>query len=177
MTRKIFVTGGCRSGKSAYAQRFAEAAGPRRAYLATSQALDDEMRERIRIHQDSRGEGWRTVEEPLAVAETLAAAATEADVVLLDCITLWITNCLMADMDDAKILARADELADAIAAAPCAVAVVSNEVGSGIVPDNALARRFRDLAGAVNQRMATQADTVILCVSGIPLAVKGSLPL
>lgn len=177
MAHKLFVTGGCRSGKSSYAQRYAESAGKRRIYLATSQALDDEMRQRIRTHQESRGAGWDTIEEPIEVKDALVKAAMQADVVLLDCITLWVTNCLMAEMSDEEIFSRADDLARTFSEIPCSVAIVSNEVGSGIVPEHALARRFRDLAGAVNQRIAAKADTVVLSVSGIPLAVKGTLPI
>lgn len=177
MSTITFVTGGCRSGKSSYAQRYAESVGPARVYLATSQALDDEMRKRIDAHQASRGQGWTTVEEPIDIVPALLSASQHADVVLLDCVTLWVTNCLMAGMDDEDVFARTNDLVRALDDLPCAVVIVSNEVGSGIVPEHALARRFRDLTGAVNQRLAACASTVVLSVSGIPLAVKGELPL
>lgn len=177
MSTITFVTGGCRSGKSSYAQRYAESVGPVRVYLATSQALDDEMRKRIDAHQASRGQGWTTVEEPIDIVPALLSASQHADVILLDCVTLWVTNCLMAGMDDEDVFARTNDLVRALDDLPCAVVIVSNEVGSGIVPEHALARRFRDLTGAVNQRLAACASTVVLSVSGIPLAVKGELPL
>jgi adenosylcobinamide kinase/adenosylcobinamide-phosphate guanylyltransferase len=177
MSTITFVTGGCRSGKSSYAQRYAESVGPARVYLATSQALDDEMQQRIDAHQATRGQGWTTVEEPIDIVPAFLGASQSADVILLDCVTLWVTNCLMAGMDDEDVFARTNDLVRALADLPCAVVIVSNEVGSGIVPEHALARRFRDLTGAVNQRLAACASTVVLSVSGIPLAVKGELPL
>lgn len=176
MSYKIFVTGGCRSGKSDYAQGLADRIGKRKVYLATSQALDDEMRARIKSHQEKRGPEWETCEEPIEVVDALKKLAPETDVIMLDCMTLWTTNCLLAEMSDEEILQRANALAQAFVACPVSVVIVSNEVGLGIVPDNKLARRFRDLAGAVNQKIAAAADDVILSVSGIPVAIKGSLP-
>lgn len=176
MSYKIFVTGGCRSGKSDYAQGLADRIGERKVYLATSQALDGEMRARIKSHQEKRGPEWETCEEPIEVVDALKKLAPKTDVIMLDCMTLWTTNCLLAEMSDEEILQRADALAQAFVACRVSVVIVSNEVGLGIVPDNKLARRFRDLAGAVNQKIAAAADGVVLSVSGIPVAIKGSLP-
>jgi adenosylcobinamide kinase/adenosylcobinamide-phosphate guanylyltransferase len=165
---KILVTGGARSGKTRYALARAEALGPRRIYLATGQALDEEMADRIRRHKAERGPGWSTVEEPLEIAPLLGAG----EVVLLDCLTLWVSNLMMAGRDDEAILARFQELTDALAAAQSHVVVVTNEVGLGIVPMNDMARRYRDLIGWIGQGVGQVADEVILMVAGQPIAAK-----
>ena len=169
----ILVTGGCRSGKSAYAQDWAEQKALNRVYLATARVLDPEMADRVGRHQEVRGRGWTTVEEPLQVAKALKRVEKETEVILLDCLTLWLTNLLMEDFSDDRIFQEVDTLAAAIERLSVSTALVTNEVGWGIVPDNALARRFRDLAGSVNQKMASVADRVVLTVSGQPLVVKG----
>lgn len=141
-------------------------------YIATAQAFDDEMVARIAAHQSQRaGAGWNTVEAPLALAEALHMAPAAAPV-LIDCLTLWLSNHLLAGSD---LPAEGARLSDAIAARQAPVMAVANEVGLGIVPDNALARRFRDAAGQLNQRLAAQAGRVILVTAGLPLALKGSL--
>lgn len=168
----LLVTGGCRSGKSSYAQRWAEKRSSRRLFLATAQALDQEMNERIRRHKEDRGSGWACVEEPLEVVRVIEEQGGHAGVILIDCVTIWLSNLLMAGLPDSEILSRVGALARAMREAPCPLALVTNEVGWGIVPENALARRFRDLAGSANSLLATNADRVVLMVSGIPLSLK-----
>lgn len=168
--RFAFVLGGARSGKSVMAERFVRRVGGDAIYIATAQAWDDEMADRIARHRADRGDGWATVEAPLDLPQALAAAAQPGRAVLVDCLTLWLSNLMLAEQD---IDAASDALAAAVFAARCPVAMVSNEVGLGIVPDNALARRFRDAQGRLNQRMAAAADVVIFCAAGLPLVMKG----
>jgi adenosylcobinamide kinase/adenosylcobinamide-phosphate guanylyltransferase len=167
--RLTLVLGGARSGKSRYAETLITALPPPWIYAATGQGLDAEMASRIEAHRARRGAGWTTIEAPRELAGTLTAHATAP--ILIDCLTLWLSNLMMAD---AVIATEFDRLEQALAKATAPVVVVANEVGSGIVPDNALARRFRDLQGALNQRIAALADRVILVVAGLPLIVKGS---
>jgi adenosylcobinamide kinase / adenosylcobinamide-phosphate guanylyltransferase len=174
MTRFTLVLGGARSGKSRYAEGLirATAALTPPHYLATAQAWDAEMAARIAAHRADRdGQGWVTVEAPLDLAGALAGMPPDAPV-LIDCLTLWVTNHLLADSD---LTAQGKALTAAIARHPGPVVAVANEVGLGIVPDNALARRFRDAAGRLHQDLAAQADRVVLVVAGLPLAVKGTL--
>jgi adenosylcobinamide kinase/adenosylcobinamide-phosphate guanylyltransferase len=166
--RLTLVLGGARSGKSRYAESLVTALPPPWIYAATAEALDAEMAARIGAHRARRGAGWTTVEAPRELAATLAAHAQAP--VLVDCLTMWLSNLMMAD---APIDAEIDRLAQALRGAAAPVVLVANEVGSGIVPDNALARRFRDLQGGLNQRIAAQADQVVLLVAGLPLFVKG----
>ena len=168
----VYVTGGARSGKSAYAERRAAnaaASGGEVTYLATAQAFDDEMRDRIARHRADRPAGWHTVEEPLDVPRRIEDLHT--DVLLLDCLSLWVSNMLLADWTEGAMLAAADRLLTACANVPTAI-LVTNEVGLGIVPDNALARRYRDVLGWVNQRCAAASDEAHLLVSGLPLRLK-----
>ena len=146
-------------------------ARPRR-YVATAEAWDDEMRDRIARHRADRGGDWITAEAPLDLCGALAAARAE-EVVLVDCATLWLTNHLLADHD---LEAEAAALMAALAACPAPVVVVSNEVGWSIVPENALARAFRDAQGRLNQRLAGPAGLVVAVMAGLPLALKGGLP-
>jgi adenosylcobinamide kinase/adenosylcobinamide-phosphate guanylyltransferase len=171
MAHLVLVTGGARSGKSRFAEsRVAELApGGPWLYVATAEALDDEMRDRIARHRIRRGGSWRTVEAPRDPAAGLAASEPAA---LIDCLTLLVTNLLLDGLPDDEILARVVALADACRAAPMPVVVVTNEVGLGIVPENALARRFRDLAGWANQALAAKADEVVLTAAGLPLRLK-----
>lgn len=173
MSRKlIFITGGARSGKSSFAEGLAKGAGGTRAYLATAQALDPEMTARIEAHRRRRGDAWDTYEEPLAVAELVRKLNGRYEVVLVDCLTLWLSNVAARSEKDDTVLSRADDLITALSAFPGTGIVVSNEVGLGIVPENALARRFRDLAGIVNQRVAKAADEAYFLASGIPMRIK-----
>lgn len=164
------IVGGARSGKSRLAERLAEASGLPRSYIATAEIWDDEMRDRIARHVADRGEGWVTHEAPRDVAGALAQAK---GVVLIDCATLWLTNVMLGGGD---ILAETAALITAIKAYPGPVIVVSNEVGWGIVPENRLARDFRDEQGRLNQRLAEVADLVAGVMAGLPLVLKGQLP-
>lgn len=165
----VLVLGGARSGKSRHAEALVQALPGPWAYIATAEALDDEMRERIAHHRAARGEGWQTHDAPLALAETVQALPPEQPV-LVDCLTLWLTNHLLAEHD---LEAEARKLEQALVARAGLTVCVANEVGLGIVPDNALSRRFRDAAGRLNQRLAGCAGRVDFVVAGIPVRVKG----
>ena len=167
--RVTLVLGGARSGKSRHAQALAEAQGGALVFVATAQALDDEMRARVAQHRADRDLRWRTVEAPLALAETVVAEGRPGSVLLLDCLTLWASNLLLGEADAALAL---DALDAALRDTAARVVLVANEVGLGIVPDNALARRFRDLAGTINQRVAARADRVVFVAAGLPLVLK-----
>ena len=162
------VLGGARSGKSRYAESLVTALPPPWIYTATGEALDAEMAARIKAHQARRGTGWTTIEAPRDLAGVLGTQAGAP--ILVDCLTLWLSNLMMAEQEVEAEIAR---LSAVLAKAPAPVVLVANEVGFGIVPDNALARRFRDLQGLLNQRMAAQADRVVLMVAGLPLFIKG----
>lgn len=168
--RKMLVLGGARSGKSREAQGRCEAVGGRLAYIATAQAFDQEMADRIARHRDERDARWRTLEAPLELADAIREAEREADAIMVDCLTLWLSNLLLAEEDLAE---RRAALARAIHECDAPMVFVSNEVGLSIVPDNALARRFRDEAGWLNQQVAAICDSVILVTAGLPLSLKG----
>ena len=173
MGTTTLITGGARSGKSAHALTLAQhVPGERRFFIATAEALDDEMRERIAHHRASRSADFATIEEPIAISAALLDLANRADVVVVDCLTLWISNLLMTRRSDEEILTEARGLASTMAGAPFASIVVTDEVGAGIVPDNAMARRFRDLLGWTNQAIAQTAEHVVLMVAGYPMRVK-----
>ncbi len=173
--KSLFVLGGARSGKSRHAQRMAEAAATDQAtrlvYIATAQAFDGEMEDRIARHRADRDDRWRTVEAPLALGEALASEDGADVVILVDCLTLWMSNLLLAD---GAIAARVDDLVETIARLDGRVILVSNEVGLGIVPDNLLARRFRDEAGLLHQRIAAQVDSVDMVMAGLAQRWKKS---
>ena len=170
-TQIILVTGAARSGKSQYAQRRASEIGERRIYLATAEAKDEEMARRIAEHRKRRGGDWTTIEEPLELAESIAAQRGRIDCAVVDCLTLWISNLLMAH--DAKhAMKKVEEIVAALPTLDFSIVFVTNEVGWGIVPDNPLARKFRDLNGWTSQRMAQAADEVVLMVAGMPMTVK-----
>lgn len=162
----LFVTGGARSGKSAFAERLAARAGGQVTYVATGEALDDEMRMRIARHRAIRPPEWDTVEEPLHLAGAIVGLP---DTVLVDCLSLWVSNQMMAERADDEILSAADFFVAQALAHRGDVVVVTNEVGSGIVPDNVAARRYRDLLGWVNQRVAAAASEAYLLASGLPV--------
>jgi adenosylcobinamide kinase / adenosylcobinamide-phosphate guanylyltransferase len=170
--RIIFITGGVRSGKSQFALELAQKFPGPKAYLATAQPLDREMAERIRRHKKNRPKGWATLEEPLRVSEILEEKGDDFSLILIDCLTLWISNGLMANWTEKKFLQEADRLRKVCRDARCSLIIVSNEVGLGIVPDNPAARIFRDLSGLIHQKIARQADEVYFMVSGIPLQLK-----
>jgi adenosylcobinamide kinase / adenosylcobinamide-phosphate guanylyltransferase len=168
--RIILVGGGVRSGKSDFALRLARRLGPRRAFVATAQAFDDEMRARIKQHQRTRGPDFETFEEPIALPATLRSLT--ADVVVVDCLTLWLSNLMLQDATDDAVLAAVDELVTTLAQRRRSVILVTNEVGMGIVPETPLGRRFRDLAGIMHQRLAASADEVYFAVLGTMLRIK-----
>lgn len=166
------ILGGARSGKTAFAQRAALAAAGAKPPLmiATAQAFDQEMSDRIARHREDRGDHWRTLETPLGLVDALSGLAGE-DTVVVDCLTLWLSNLMMAEQD---VGAAALALLGALADCPAKLWLVSNEVGFGIVPENALARQFRDEAGRLHQAVAAAADEVILIVAGLPVVVKAA---
>ncbi len=170
MSVLTFVLGGARSGKSRYAESVIAAMSPPWAYVATAEAGDEEMSARIQAHRERRGAAWRTIEAPRDLSAALAACGEMP--VLVDCLTLWLSNLLLADADIEK---KIHDLETSLASRMVPTVLVANEVGSGIVPDYPLGRRFRDLQGILNQRIAARADRVILMIAGLPLAVKGTL--
>jgi len=169
------VLGGVRSGKSRYSQHIGERSG-RVTFIATAERRDDsEMLAKIERHRTERPSHWATVEEPLELARAITAGATDSDLILVDCLTLFAANLLETHGEDEKTLqSRIDKLCMALDSVPCSVVLVSNEVGSGVVPEYASGRRFRDLVGEINQRVAVVADNVLFMVAGLPLALKGS---
>ena len=181
--RVILVTGGARSGKSTYALREAERAAGRKAYVATAEALDEEMAERIAIHQGERGSGWDTFEEPTELPDLIGRIKNDYGVIIIDCLTLWLSNVLArrsggggeaAERAAARLIRALGDPEERACESPT-VYLVANEVGMGIVPANRTARLFRDMAGRLNQLVAAAADEVVLIVSGLPLRVKGEV--
>jgi adenosylcobinamide kinase/adenosylcobinamide-phosphate guanylyltransferase len=168
-SHSTLVLGGARSGKSRYAEQIAKLSRSPWIYVATAESFDDEMATRIAEHKGRRGNGWQTIDAPLDLAGALAALPRSATV-LVDCLTLWLSNLMLAERD---IEAEIQRLEAAMLAHEAPLVLVSNEVGFGIVPDNALARRFRDFQGLLNQRVAARADRVVLVVAGLPMIVKG----
>ena len=171
--RLIFVTGGCRSGKSQFALDYANRHFHKKLYLATCEALDEEMAKRIEDHKKKRGLEWQTVEEPIKVSEAIRQYGNNVEVILLDCITLWLSNLLMRQKSDHEIMNEVSTLVDTVKQCQTSFIFVSNEVGMGLVPVEPLGRRFRDLSGMTNQRIAELADRVVLMVSGMPISLKG----
>jgi adenosylcobinamide kinase/adenosylcobinamide-phosphate guanylyltransferase len=169
------VLGGVRSGKSRYAQQLAEREN-RVVFVATAKASDDEMHRKIERHRRERPAEWVTVEEPLELVQVLAQKALDCDVMVVDCLTVFAANLLETEGDDeSAIERRVEALCVALQSASCSVVLVSNEVGSGVVPAYPLGRRYRDLLGEINQSVASIADDVVLMVAGLPLALKGHL--
>jgi adenosylcobinamide kinase/adenosylcobinamide-phosphate guanylyltransferase len=169
----IFVTGGCRSGKSQFALDYANRRFHKKLYLATCEALDEEMIQRIEQHKSRRGSDWQTVEEPIKIADAIKQHANDMEVILLDCMTLWLSNLLMRKKDDREIMNEVSRLVDTVSPGQTSFVFVSNEVGMGLVPVEPLGRRFRDLSGMANQKIAEVAQTVVFMVSGIPIFLKG----
>jgi adenosylcobinamide kinase/adenosylcobinamide-phosphate guanylyltransferase len=169
LPRLTLVLGGARSGKSRYAEAVVTARPPPWIYVATAQAFDEEMAARIAHHKARRAEGWRTVETTLELAAIVAANDASGAPLLIDCLTLWLSNVMLAGRD---VGATCHELIKALTSARGPIVAVSNEVGLGIVPDNALARAFRDAQGRLNQEVAARADRVVLMAAGLPLTLK-----
>jgi adenosylcobinamide kinase/adenosylcobinamide-phosphate guanylyltransferase len=171
----VFIIGGCRSGKSRYALEYAQKISVEtRMFIATCTADDDEMKQRIARHRQERSRDWITVEEPLRLPEVVIENGSKTDLLLIDCLTLWVSNLLMQSEDPTRIEGQIPRLIQAIKGTTCSVVLVSNEVGTGIVPKNKLARIYRDLLGFVNQAVAGCADKVFWMVAGIPVEIKGS---
>jgi adenosylcobinamide kinase/adenosylcobinamide-phosphate guanylyltransferase len=172
--KRTLLTGGGRSGKS---RRALELALPRngKAFIATAEALDDEMRARIEKHRLDRGEEFLTVEEPFDLSGAVRSLPEGIEVAVIDCLTVWLGNLVHRHEGEAKSFPEVPALVELVRDPPCDLIIVTNEVGMGIVPANDLARRFRDLAGIVNQAVATLADEVVLMVSGIPVVIKNEL--
>lgn len=182
------VLGGARSGKSTHAERLSEQLSARRNYIATAQAFDDEMAERIELHKTRRGQGWRTVEEPYDLPGAIRAITVDktaqGSTILVDCLTLWLSNVMLrenwgdTERLEPDILGRAFiDAASSAKAVGCYVVAVSNEVGLGLVPETKLGRRFRDAQGRLNQQIAAAADHVVFVAAGLPLVLKGESPI
>jgi adenosylcobinamide kinase / adenosylcobinamide-phosphate guanylyltransferase len=170
------ITGPARSGKTRLALEWALTFPDPRIYLATAQSLDNEMDDRIRRHQEERGSAFQTLEEPIELGPSLQALTGKASIIMVDCLTLWVSNLLGAFGEDSQaIRERMDGLGSVLRNLETPVILIGNEVGWGIVPDNALARTFRDMTGRLHQEIARMADQVILMVAGLPLIVKGEI--
>jgi len=172
MSGLVLVGGGVRSGKSAFALALARGRGARRALLATATPFDDEMRTRIARHVEERGRDFTTVEAPQALEDAIAGLRGTADVVVIDCLTLWLSNLLLADVPAAAIERRVDAVARALEGAPFSSVVVTNEVGMGVVPESLLGRTFRDVAGRAHQRLARSAREIYLGAIGTILRLR-----
>ena len=170
--RAILVGGGVRCGKSAFALELANGLGARRVFIATAQAFDAEMAERIAAHKLERGAGWTTREEPIDLPASVRAASEHADVIVVDCLTLWLSNLILRDESDVALLQHVEDLASAVRNRGCHVIMVTNEVGMGLVPENALGRRFRDAAGRTHQRLARECSEVYAGVLGCILRLR-----
>lgn len=172
LPKLTLVLGGAASGKSTFAETLVLQGGRDPVYIATAQVFDDEMAEKIQLHRETRGAGWITIEEPLNVSGALAQVGSTQPV-LIDCATLWLTNLILGEHN---VAVHTDRLITALAACNGPVVIVSNEVGQGIVPDNALSRKFRNAQGRLNQQLAAEADLVVAVMAGLPLTLKGDMP-
>ncbi|MBQ0822084.1 bifunctional adenosylcobinamide kinase/adenosylcobinamide-phosphate guanylyltransferase [Microvirga terrae] len=172
--RRVLILGGARSGKSRTALQLAESTSPERDYIATAQAFDDEMRERIDRHRAERDRSWQTIDAPLDLVEAVQARAAPRHAVLVDCLTLWLSNIMLAGRDPSR---EADRLVQTVRDARGPLILVSNEVGHGIVPSTPLGRSFRDEQGRLNQRVAEVCDAVIFVAAGQPILLKPAPPL
>ena len=172
MKDMTLVIGGCKSGKSGFALTLAEESGQNPIFMATCVPLDDEMKDRVKRHRAERSNRWYTVDVPEFLPEAVAEYGKKENVLLVDCMTLWITNLLLKFDNTDTVNDRVERLIRALETAPCPVILVSNEVGAGIVPGNRLARVFRDAAGIANQKFAAAANRVVWMVAGIPSVIK-----
>lgn len=176
MGRIVFITGGARSGKSSFAMAEASKIDGTKAYIATAEVLDEEMKERIEKHKKQRGDAWDTYEEPLKIADVIRKIEGEYNVIVIDCLTLWLSNLMHSNLN---IKVEIENLVGVLKSSKLRtlnseLIIVSNEVGMGIVPENELARRFRDMAGFLNQRVAGVADEVYMMIAGIPIKIKNA---
>lgn len=172
MKKITFILGGARSGKSREAVKIADQKNKKIAFIATCRPLDDEMRQRIKTHQKKRPKNWKTLEEPLDLAARVNKIGAQFDIILIDCLTLWVSNLLLMDANETKIKNEIKKTLSALRKTKADSIIVSNEVGSSIVPTNLLARNFRDIAGTINQIVAQEADRVIFMIAGIPMEIK-----
>jgi len=170
MFEASLILGGARSGKSQFAENFVLQTGKQPIYIATAQIHDEEMRQRITLHQDRRRNTWQTIETPIELVAVINKIANEHKIILVDCLTLWLSNLMLANHN---IEEASHALCDLVTAPPCDLVLVANEVGLGIVPDNALARQFRDAAGQLNQYIAARVKNVYFVAAGLPLRLKG----
>jgi adenosylcobinamide kinase/adenosylcobinamide-phosphate guanylyltransferase len=175
MARKlVFITGGARSGKSSFALKEASSVPGRKVFIATAEAIDSEMKERIERHRRDRGPGWETCEEPLHLSRAIEEMSERYDVLVLDCLTIWLSNVILAGSDAEREIEELVCTIERFAGnSPAMLFIVSNEVGMGIVPDNEIARKFRDFAGRLNQKVAEVSAEVYWTVAGLPVKIKG----
>lgn len=175
MKEVTLITGGCKSGKSRYAlEMTGNITSDRKVFIATCIPFDDEMEDRIKRHQEERSKTWHTLEVPVLLSEAISEWSAKSDIILIDCLSLWINNIMLQHSDIEYVSDKIQNLVSSLENSCCSVVLVSNEVGSGIVPDNKLARFFRDAAGFANQKIASMADRVIWMVAGIPVVIKGT---
>lgn len=167
----ILVLGGARSGKSSWALRYTEEHYNSFLFLATAEVLDEEMAERVRLHKKSRGPRWKLVEEPLRISEVLETKCVGSDAVLIDCLTVWLSNVLLK-IGEGHITSYKDKLLNTLSQRKQTIVIVANEVGTGIVPEHPLGRKFRDYAGELNQKIAALADKVVVTIAGLPVCIK-----
>jgi len=172
LRKVLFIIGGCRSGKSSHALNLANQIPGHKIFIATCMPHDKEMEERVLLHKKQRSRAWTTLEEPVRLPEEISKNSQKENVILVDCLTLWISNLLLENNDHENFDGHIRKLIQSLEKAECPIILVSNEVGTGIVPENSLARLFRDIAGFTNQRVAACANKVIWMVAGIPVGVK-----
>ena len=172
MGKLIFITGGARSGKSRHAVELAKQSAGQVSFVATCLPKDDEMKARVEKHRESRPADWQTIEQEMEVAPAIKKLSEDRSAVIVDCITMLVSNLLLAGKTEEQILTEIQAIAESLRALKATTIVVSNEVGSGIVPDSELGRNFRDVAGKANQVLAEDADEAYLMVSGIPVRIK-----
>ncbi len=172
MGKITFILGGARSGKSRQAVKIANQKNKKIAFIATCQPLDEEMRQRIQIHKKNRPKNWKTFEEPYDIAGKIKKNCNKFDIVLIDCLTLWASNLLLAGSNESTIKKEIKKILSVLRKTKADSIIVSNEVGSSVVPVNILARNFRDIAGTINQIAAETADRVLFMIAGIPMEIK-----
>ena len=171
MKEIVLILGGARSGKSSWALKYTEKNYDSYMFLATAEVMDDEMADRVRLHKEDRGPQWKLREEPLAIADVLKTGCEGVEAVLIDCMTIWLSNVLLKEGEE-KVPIYRNRLIEALVQSAHSVIIVSNEVGTGIVPEHPLGRLYRDMAGSLNQKLAATADKVVMTVAGLPIYLK-----